>query len=354
VVATAILSEIYPECTYEYSVGAGVIWTAVRQLKVQTPYYEDPSENDLNHVAKLIVIGDLGVGISGDRTRVALQRQLAVNQEDAIIHLGDIAYDLDIMCPSVSRAYFQAMEPLTSRTPYMVLPGNHEKMSNFTQYKANFRMPVSADNQGTSYFYSFNLGKAHFVALSDEHLYDTEDWERQKHISWLRKDLQMANSHRDRTPWVVVMAHRPLYCNTNYRPDVHSQFNKDCTIRAAFLRSLIESLLAEEKVDLFLEAHIHNYQRLGPILRNETRAGAQDALHYVRNAGAPVYILEGAAGNEEGQDWLSPTAQLWTVVQRREIGFGVLRVVNASHLYWEHRDSDTGAAEDWLWLERPV
>lgn len=122
VVATAILSEIYPECIYEYSVGAGVIWTAVRQLKVQTPYYEDPSENDLNHVAKLIIIGDLGVGISGDRTRVALQRQLALSQEDAIIHLGDIAYDLDTMSPSVSRAYFQAMEPLTSRTPYMVLP----------------------------------------------------------------------------------------------------------------------------------------------------------------------------------------------------------------------------------------
>lgn len=130
-VATAILKGIDPECMYEYSVGAGVIWTESRELKVWTPYYEEPSENDLNHAAKLIVIGDLGVGISGDKTRIALQRQIALNQEDAIIHLGDIASDLDLLCPSVSRAYFQAMEPLTSRIPYMVLPGNHEKASNF-------------------------------------------------------------------------------------------------------------------------------------------------------------------------------------------------------------------------------
>jgi len=26
--------------------------------------------------------------------------------------------------------------------------------------------------------------------------------------------------------------------------------------------------------------------------------------------------------------------------------------VNASHLYWEHRDSDTGAVQDYLWLEK--
>jgi len=75
------------------------------------------------------------------------------------------------------------------------------------------------------------------------------------------------------------MAHRPLYCNANYRPDVHSQFNKDCTIRAEYLRGLIESLLVDEKVDLFLEAHIHNYQRFMQILRNETKAGTRDELH---------------------------------------------------------------------------
>jgi len=74
----------------------------------------------------------------------------------------------------------------------------------------------------------------------------------------------------------------------------------------------------------------------------------------VRKAGAPVYILEGVAGNEEGQDWLSPTSQLWTVVQRREIGFGRLPVVNASHIYWEPRDSDSGAVADWQWVERSV
>ena len=354
VVYRVVLKEIYPECEYEYSVGAGLVWTPATRFRAWTPYYEDtPTTSDLEHVAKLIVIGDLGIGSSGDRTRTALGKLLNNNREDAIIHLGDIAYDLESLVPSCSRAYFQTMQPLTSLIPYMVLPGNHEKFINYTQYIANFRMPVTPDNEGSNYFYSFNSGRGHFIALSDEHIYDSSDWEQAKHIAWLRKDLQIANSHRDKTPWVVVMAHRPLYCNVDYSIDEQAtQSNKDCTFRAAYLKGLIEDIFIEEKVDLFLQAHVHNYQRLSPILHNESISGPHDEPHMIRNAKAPVYILEGAAGNEEGQDWLSPTPQLWTVVQRREIGFGLLRVMNASHLYWEHRDSDTGAVQDYLWLEK--
>ena len=354
VVYRVVLTEIYPECEYEYSVGAGMVWTAGRKFRTWTPYSEDtPSLGDLEHVAKLIVLGDLGIGSSGDKTRLALSNLLRTSREDAIVHLGDIAYNLDSLQPSCSRTYFQDMESLISRIPYMVLPGNHEKFVNYTQYIADFRMPVTADNEGSNFFYSFNLGRGHFVALSNEHVYDSSDWEQKKHIAWLRKDLQTANLHREKTPWVVVMTHRPLYCTVNYYLNEQAtQPNKDCTFRAEHLKGLIEDILVEEKVDLFLQAHVHNYQRLTQILHNQTVSGPQDEPHYVRNARAPVYVVEGAAGNEEGQDWLSPTPQLWTVEQRREIGFGLLRVVNASHLYWEHRDSDTGAVQDYLWLEK--
>jgi len=354
VVYRVVLTEIYPECEYEYCVGAGMVWTAGRKFRTWTPYSEyTPSLGDLEHVAKLIVLGDLGIGSSGDKTRLALSNLLRTSREDAIVHLGDIAYDLDSLQPSCSRTYFQDMESLISRIPYMVLPGNHEKFVNYTQYIADFRMPVTADNEGSNFFYSFNLGRGHFVALSNEHVYDSSDWEQKKHIAWLRKDLQTANLHREKTPWVVVMTHRPLYCTVNYYLNEQAtQPNKDCTFRAEHLKGLIEDILVEEKVDLFLQAHVHNYQRLTQILHNQTVSGPQDEPHYVRNARAPVYVVEGAAGNEEGQDWLSPTPQLWTVEQRREIGFGLLRVVNASHLYWEHRDSDTGAVQDYLWLEK--
>ena len=356
-VYSAVLKEIYPECEYEYTVGAGVIWTPTKVFRTWTPYYYDGlyTETDVTHVAKLVVVGDLGIGASGDRTRTAVQQVLSHSREDAIIHLGDIAYDLETVEPSLSRAYFQVMSSISSTTPYMVLPGNHEKFLNYTQYKANFRMPVTPDNEGTNYFYSFNLGRAHFISLSDEHIYDSSDWEQEKHLAWLRNDLEIANSHRDVTPWVVVMAHRPLYCSMNYHlSEQATQSNKDCSFRAEYLKGLMEDIFVQQKVDIFLQAHVHNYQRLSAIQYNETMTGPEDSLNVIKNPGATVYILEGAAGNEEGQDWVSPTPQLWSVVQRREIGFGLLRVVNASHLYWEHRDSDTGAVLDYVWVEKAV
>jgi len=92
----------------------GGVWTPVRRLKAWTPYYDKPSESDLNHVAKVVVVGDLGVG---NRTRTALQKLIAHSREDAIIHLSDIAYNLDGIDPSLSRTYFQAMEPLPASLP---------------------------------------------------------------------------------------------------------------------------------------------------------------------------------------------------------------------------------------------
>ena len=95
------------------------MWTPVRRLKAWTPYYDKLSESDLNHVAKVVVVVvvDLGVGNSGDRTRTALQKLIAHSREDAIIHLGDIAYNLDGIDPSLSRTYFQAMVPLPASLP---------------------------------------------------------------------------------------------------------------------------------------------------------------------------------------------------------------------------------------------
>ena len=56
------------------------------------------------------------------------------------------------------------------------MPGNHEQHANYTHYKERYNMPINDANKGTSKFYSFNLGPAHYIVL-DTDIYLHEEYQ---------------------------------------------------------------------------------------------------------------------------------------------------------------------------------
>ena len=56
-----------------------------------------------------------------------LQLDAALDMYDAVLHIGDFAYDLDDDDGKVGDEFMRMVEPLTARAPYMVAAGNHEK-----------------------------------------------------------------------------------------------------------------------------------------------------------------------------------------------------------------------------------
>lgn len=57
-------------------------------------------------------------------------------------------------------------------------------------------------------FYSFDYGGVHFIAYSSEHDLNLQ-------TAFIEADLAQAAARRSLVPWVVVFAHRPIYCSTN-------------------------------------------------------------------------------------------------------------------------------------------
>ena len=108
------------------------------------------------------------------------------------------------------------IEPLAARVPYMTDMGNHEKSYGFSHYTERFRnMPVSDGDVSTdngpapnNWWYSFNLGPVHIVALSTEiYTFGPHEYiERQ--FRWLEEDLRQANANRTLAPWVIVHGHK--------------------------------------------------------------------------------------------------------------------------------------------------
>ncbi|XP_020210786.1 probable inactive purple acid phosphatase 2 [Cajanus cajan] len=223
-----------------------------------------------------------------------------------VSHIGDISY---------ARGYswlwdhfFTQIEPVAARVAYHVCIGNHEynwPLQPFkpdwagygkdgggecgVPYSLRFNMPGnSSEPTGTgapptkNLYYSFDMGSVHFVYISTE----TNFLPGSNQYKFLKHDLESVD--RNKTPFVVVQGHRPMYTT--------SHENRDAALRGKMLEHL-EPLLVNNNVTLALWGHVHRYERFCP-LNNFTCGGnvgqkAGDGKSYT------VHIVIGMAG----QDW---------------------------------------------------
>lgn len=68
-----------------------------------------------------------------------------------------------------------------------------------------FMMPASARADNPPFWYGFDYGSVHFTAISTEH--DLQPGSPQ--YAWLEAELAAVD--RCRTPWLVLLLHRPMY-----------------------------------------------------------------------------------------------------------------------------------------------
>ncbi|OMJ86406.1 hypothetical protein SteCoe_12060 [Stentor coeruleus] len=337
------ISELNEDCVYEYLVGLYSFWSELFIIKGKTPnYIHKTVYNKTEEPVKFTIIGDWGTGAQGQYTERLLEKDLDLRPVDGIIHLGDIAYDLDSNNGEVGDEFLRMIQPIAARFPYMTLPGNHEYFKNMTHYTNRFKMPRNNDNQGTGLFYSFNLGYAHFILIN------TEVYFRPKQLfgintqdNWLVKDLKKANENREQVPWVFVFMHRPIYC---------SSIKDDCSSFADSLKNKLEDIFNEYSVDVVFQAHSHIYERTYPIYNGKEKSGLR-SKHVYKSAEAPIYIVNGHAGSREGHDSLfKPKFETWHILGfEKDYGYGRLEVYNKTHMYYEEFSSEKGEIIDHFW-----
>ncbi|KAF4986942.1 hypothetical protein FGRMN_10614 [Fusarium graminum] len=248
---------------------------------------------------------------------------------------------------------------------------------NFTAFQHRFSMAGESSGGVGNFWYSFDYGLAHFVSIDTETDYahspdktfetdvngdGSHPTPNQTHITdsgpfgtingsyndstsfeqyqWLKHDLRSVN--RCKTPWVIVMGHRPMYSSKVVGYQQH-------------LRNAFEDLFLKYEVDLYISGHVHWYERLFPMSKNGTidhgSVSKTSNSTYKTNPGkSMVYLINGAAGNIEShstfvgnETQLPMTAHL----DLNHFGFSMLTVHNATDLSWkfiEGRDGSLVAA----------
>jgi acid phosphatase type 7 len=343
---TGIMTGLKSECLYEYSVGTDLYWSDIYNFTGRTPDYEAPFDTSQ---VNLVLLGDWGTGPNGVYTNSLLGEEAKVRDFQGILHNGDIAYDLHDSDGRTGDTWLNMVQSIASSYAYMTLPGNHEDFDNSTHYKNRFNMPINEANDGTGYFFSFDIGPAHFILFDTELYVLGQTVSIQTQLNWLVADLAKANTNRQVRPWVIALSHHPIYCSADFAKLAPSD-NIDCYVNTKMLQKELEDVLYENGVDLVFGAHTHNYERDTPIYKNVTVPSEFDGEHIHIGPKAPIYITNGNAGNVEGYNPYSSTPQDWARYLSDAFGYGRLTVYNNTHLYYEQFSAQSLEEIDYLWV----
>jgi hypothetical protein len=233
--------DIWPREEYEYRVSActnGCAWSSVARFR--SLYSEGET--------RLAMFGDLGAYAWSNMGN--LKNDAESRLIDAIVHLGDHAYNMGGDDERHGDAYLDHLQPILRQVPWVPVLGNHEYFDGdmFNRFLNQSAMGTGtngtderaltglgsllsratgqygasahggAEPSHTSRWFSVDIWLIHLVALDgnvyDWGIYHTETVYRQAQLSWLRKDLAAAAENRDKVPWILMLSHYPIYCSS--------------------------------------------------------------------------------------------------------------------------------------------
>eukprot|EP00929_Paragymnodinium_shiwhaense_P083225 TRINITY_DN44269_c0_g1_i1.p1 TRINITY_DN44269_c0_g1~~TRINITY_DN44269_c0_g1_i1.p1 ORF type:complete len:670 (-),score=5.90 TRINITY_DN44269_c0_g1_i1:47-2056(-) len=267
-----------------------------------------------------------------------------------VLHIGDLSYATGY---ETEWDYFMTqIEVLASQAPYMTTEGNHERdypgSGNAVggsdsggecgiPTEARFLMPTP-DPVRTSGWYSFDQGPVHFLVMATEMSAELGSAQ----MAFFERDLSGVD--RGRTPWVVVMGHRPMYSST----DNPKGINKELPWWPD-----VEKVFVKYEVDLCMWGHVHNAEVTCPVINGSCvgeRAGEYSApIHAVIGNGGQS--LTRFCTNSTGTCCCSsvgPTCKeacdavpSWSEWRMDSFGFASLEVQGSTRLTMNfHQDCD--------------
>jgi hypothetical protein len=236
-------------------------------------YYRVVSAKDTQDASSVIhrfrtlrAAGDISFAVFGDSgsgwmPQLQVASCLATSGVDLVLHTGDITYwsfnraIADTRCLSI-------YGPQMRGTPFFFTPGNHDHYADpLVTYFETFRMPTNAAT-GTSHFYSFDHGDAHFVSLYVPTLMNFAGMAPyalapgSTQLRWLTNDLAATTR-----PWRIVILHSPLFNSAGHRFD---DYNYNSVPDRLELQQWLLPVLSQFGVQVVFGGHDHSYERLAP------------------------------------------------------------------------------------------
>ncbi|MGC4045521.1 MAG: metallophosphoesterase [Armatimonas sp.] len=188
------------------------------------------------------------------------------------------------------QVFFEALAPLATDTPVMLIGGNHDYDGCFEDLHSVF-FERYARSKPKSQYYAWTASNARFVALDPNEHFPTGIPAGSEQHRWLMQELE-SEAWRAAT-WRFLFIHQPPFSQgwLDYQGDLP-------------IRALLEPLMEKHGIDFVVSGHTHDYERW-------TRTYGNQTVHYL--------ILGGAGGGLEGRE-MSPEPVMDKVIRRHHFG----------------------------------
>ena len=202
---------------------------------------------------------------------------------ELMVHMGDVAYR-DGLDSEFQDNHFKPYADLLRNTVCWPSLGNHDGHSasgpaGTGPYFDAFVVPADGEAggvaSGTESYYSFTVGRVHFLALNT---YDEDRAPDGDMADWIRRDLAAVDS----VDWIIAFFHHPPYSKGSHDSDTEQ--------RMVEVREWLMPVLDDGGVDLVFAGHSHTYERSMLI------TGAYDTPSTARGV-----VLDDRDGDPEGQ-----------------------------------------------------
>ncbi len=278
------LDGLKPSTTYRYSVYDGDTLLAGDAEDFTFSTLPAPGTN---HRLRFWAVGDSGTGKKDQADAFAAVRTYCRDNGfpvDLMVHMGDVAY-VDGTDDQFQDNHFTPYTDLLRNTVCWPSLGNHDGHSasgptGVGPYFDAFVVPADGEAgggvaSGTESYYSFTVGRVHFLALNT---YDEDRSPDGVMANWIRRDLAAV----DQVDWIVAFFHHPPYSKGSHDSDTEQ--------RLVEVREWLMPILDAGGVDLVFAGHSHTYER------SMLMTGAYDTPSSPRGV-----VLDDRDGDPEGQ-----------------------------------------------------
>ena len=250
------LADLLPNTRYRYQISSG------SRLLARSQFRTAPTKSEATTI-KVAVIGDSG---SGDSNQIAVSQVLNEFAPRLVLHTGDIVYDSGAF-EDYDNRFFQPYGDWLRHIPIFPCIGNHDAL-NQDVWKSIYSTPARDSSSGDETYYSFDFGKAHFIALNTNADFSVGS----DQYRWLVRDLK--RSSLSGTTWSILFFHHPPFSDGLHLDDQNVQTG-------------LVPLFERYRVDLVLSGHDHAYERTDPI--NLSGQGGNVSYVVTGGGGKAVY-----------------------------------------------------------------
>ncbi|XP_047249460.1 nucleotide pyrophosphatase/phosphodiesterase-like isoform X2 [Capsicum annuum] len=351
---TSFLKDLWPNMVYTYKLGhmlnnGSIVWS--KKYSFKSPPF--PGQESLQ---RIVIFGDMGKQERDGSNEYANYQPGSLmttdtlikdlDNIDAVFLIGDLPYANGYI--SQWDQFTAQVEPITSRVPFMIASGNHERTwensgSLYTGLDSGGECGVPAETlyyvpaeNRAKFWYAADYGMFHFCIGDTEH-----DWrEGSEQYKFIEQCFASANRHKQ--PWLIFAAHRVLGYSSN------DWYAKEGSFEEPMGREHLQKLWQKYKVDMAFFGHVHNYERVCPIYQNQ--CVNKETSHYSGIVNGTIHVVVGGGGSH--LNTFTTINTTWSVFKDYDYGFVKLTAFNQSSLLFEYKKSRDGKVYDSFTISR--